>query len=223
MQKASCIIPMYDEAERPLGVLKLVTQIKSISQIICVDDGSQDDISVNMIEKNYPQVEIVRLLKNQGKSAAVFEGLKKVTNNIVVLLDSDIAQLDINILENAINTFVTNNLDMITFKTTITHLIERFLRGNIIVSGQRIIRKNYLIDTFNIYRPKRYQLELAMNQYMLDNKKKISIINFPITAMNKSKKWGFFYGWYKDIQMQFNLLDFGVGRWFKQYKYFFQY
>jgi hypothetical protein len=77
--------------------------------------------------------------------------------------------------------------------------IKLFYR-ELILSGQRIIKTADLHQVFE-QNFERYQLEVAINKFMQDNKK--TVVRYPFSAENtfKSKKWGFWNGWKKDISM----------------------
>lgn len=57
-------------------------------EIILVDNGSTDD-SVAFVEKNYPEVKIIRLTENKGFSAAVNIGIKAARGELIALLNND--------------------------------------------------------------------------------------------------------------------------------------
>lgn len=212
---------MYNEGKRPLVVLSALSQIGRISQIICVDDGSKNNESVNLIRNQFPNVEIVKLHKNIGKSGAQMAGLKEAKNKYIFLIDADVVKLKINLLRKAFKTFFAQKrYQAAILVNSNTHIIEKVLLGGILVGGTRIIRKSDLEKAFNKFKPVSYQEGPAMNKYLIENKIPIMLIDFPVTLTHKSKKWGFFYGWYKDIWMQYNILNFGVLDWFKQYIYF---
>src|SRR4051812_29391813 len=85
-EQVSCIIPFYNEGSRIFNVLNALCDIKSIKEIICVDDGSTDNTS-HLIQKFLPSVTLIRLLSNEGKAAAIRHGLKKASLDIVLLID----------------------------------------------------------------------------------------------------------------------------------------
>ena len=58
-------------------------------EVIVVDDASPDD-SNQFLEKNYPQVKLVKHRKNQGFAAACNSGVKAAQGEIVALLNLDV-------------------------------------------------------------------------------------------------------------------------------------
>ena len=58
-------------------------------QIVIIDNASTDS-SVEYLQQNFPQVSVVRLLKNFGYAKGYNEGLKQVQADYYVLLNSDV-------------------------------------------------------------------------------------------------------------------------------------
>ncbi len=93
--KISIIVPTFNEAA---NIRPLITEIKNSLNnycdyvIIFVDDGSTDD-TVNELKSvastNPCLLEILRLNKNYGQSAAISIGIKHATTKWVITLDAD--------------------------------------------------------------------------------------------------------------------------------------
>lgn len=91
----SIVIPVYNEENN----LKLLNSeiIDSIGatfesfEIIYVDDGSTDDsfLILNDLARKHRQVKIVKFRRNFGQSAALNEGFKNASYQIIVAMDSD--------------------------------------------------------------------------------------------------------------------------------------
>lgn len=85
----SCIIPFYNEGQKFLEVLATLDQIPEIQQLICVDDGSANNTAA-LITQRFPEVQIIPLLRNEGKAAAVRKGLAVVREENILLMDADL-------------------------------------------------------------------------------------------------------------------------------------
>jgi glycosyltransferase involved in cell wall biosynthesis len=208
--KATCIIPFYNEGDRILGVLDSISKIDKIDQIICVDDGSTDDTHL-LIKEKYPSVEIIRLNKNQGKSAAVKSGLSRAKNRFTFLTDADLEKINGEVIKKAFNKMEENpEIDMLIFKDKIYpksfDFLNKLIRADIIFSGERILRKTDLIEVFSEFRPKSYELELSIDLYMKKLRKNTCwYYNF---AQNPTKvvKQGIMSGWVDQIKMDYQVL-----------------
>lgn len=95
----SIIIPVYNE-ERSIGtVLERVVNADSLGlkkEIIVVDDGSKDKTvssikySVLSIKNKKVKIKTIFKKKNQGKGAAVRDGIMNSTGDIVLIQDADL-------------------------------------------------------------------------------------------------------------------------------------
>ncbi len=91
----SVIIPAFNEGpmvERSIrSVAKSDYPLEKL-EIIVVDDGSRDDTFFHMrhLRREFPNlVRLVRFAGNRGKRAALYEGFKAATGEVVITIDSD--------------------------------------------------------------------------------------------------------------------------------------
>lgn len=109
MKKVSIIIPVYNEKETLLEIIKRVEGADVLGlekEIILVDDGSTDgtrDILKTLENKH----RVIYHQKNQGKGRALINGFKAASGDIVLIQDADLEynpqnypQLLLPILEN---------------------------------------------------------------------------------------------------------------------------
>jgi glycosyltransferase involved in cell wall biosynthesis len=89
--KLSVIIPVYNEVGNIEEILRRVKATKKASEIIVVDDGSQDgtrDILKKLDGKE--KVHVILHEKNQGKGAAVRTGMDAAQGEIMLIQDADL-------------------------------------------------------------------------------------------------------------------------------------
>lgn len=89
--KLSVIIPIYNEVESILTILKRVQDTKLASEIVLVDDGSKDgtrDVLTKLMGKK--GLNIILHEKNQGKGAAVRTGMAVAKGDILLIQDADL-------------------------------------------------------------------------------------------------------------------------------------
>ena len=89
--KLSVIIPVYNERATILEILKKVTSVPVEKEIIIIDDGSTDGTKEILKEiQDTQNLKIIFKYKNEGKGAAIREGLQYVSGDIVVIQDADL-------------------------------------------------------------------------------------------------------------------------------------
>jgi glycosyltransferase involved in cell wall biosynthesis len=200
----TCIIPFFNERDRILKVLDGVIKIKGLYEILLVDDGSTDG-SAQLVRKHYPRLTIISSFKNQGKTEAIVLGLKKAKGTHILLLDADLQNFQYKEIENILHAVKNDStIDMIILKRN----NKRLFRANILISGERILKKQDLLEVLAAYQPKGFQLELAINQYMLENHK--NVYWMPISAINSSsiEKRGISGGIQKIIAMHIDIVTY---------------
>jgi glycosyltransferase involved in cell wall biosynthesis len=208
----TCIVPFYNESLRIISVIDSLTRVKSLSEIICVDDGSVSPATANEIAKKFPKVTLLRLKKNSGKSAAVQAGLARVKTSHVMLMDADLGHVIPDEIERVVSAILKDpNVDMVIFRRLSDPWFSKIIRGETLTSGERILR---ISDFQNIFKshPHKYQLEFAINFYMMKNKK--NVYWMPYSAENDPKmlKRGAIRGLLQELVMYNDMLRF-AGAW----------
>lgn len=201
------MIPFYNERERIKQVLDIISKVESVSQVVCVDDGSTDK-TAEYIQSNWPAVEVVRLQQNQGKAAAIACALKFVKNENILLMDADLQDLKAAEIEAAIHAFCSHSsIDMLILRRVNSPWFVKWYRSDILLSGERLIKKSDLMQVMKL-KVKRYQLEVAINRYMIRQKKVVRWM--PWSAMNTYKvdKLGVLDGSRKEFKMYVEIVSF---------------
>lgn len=92
----SIVLPMHDEAPNVIHVLKNVSNevdaLNRTAEIICIDDGSNDDTAalVERCAQQDSRIVLIRFSRNFGKEAALAAGLDTARGKAVVFLDADL-------------------------------------------------------------------------------------------------------------------------------------
>jgi glycosyltransferase involved in cell wall biosynthesis len=90
----SVIMPAYNEAsnlaELVARTLDVISSLGAESELIVVDDGSNDDTPTVMAGlRDLAGVHSLRLRRNSGKSAALSAGIRHAHGDVIVLMDAD--------------------------------------------------------------------------------------------------------------------------------------
>ena len=91
-KRVSVVIPAFNEEKSIAHVIDTVKKVSNITEIIVVDDGSED--KTYDLASKYDDIILLKHYKNKGKGSAMKTGLKKVTNNIVLFLDADLPEIN---------------------------------------------------------------------------------------------------------------------------------
>ncbi len=217
-KKVTCIVPFLNEKGRIGGVLTELLKVPSISQILCVDGASTDGGS-EYVRKEFPMVEVISLPENIGKTGTVKAGMEKAIGDYVLLFDADLsgvipAEVD-EVLQSVFNDI---SIDMIIFNRTTPRLITKLNRFDLIYSGERVIKKSDL--EIAIQGATKFQLEIALNTYMMKNNKKIFYYSASHTNLAKSKKLGLVEGIKEDLRMFWQVCSFDPWNYFAQTLFF---
>lgn len=86
----SVIVPVYNEESTIGQILDHVHRLSFVKEVIVVDDGSTDATCQKVQDLCIPNVRLIRLDRNAGKTAAVRRGLQEVTGEITIIQDADL-------------------------------------------------------------------------------------------------------------------------------------
>lgn len=217
----SCIIPFWNEGRNIIEVLEEISKVSSFSEIICVDDASQDCNYVEIPAK-YPGVKVIRLEKNLGKSGAVKEGIRHATGEYIFLVDADLQNLNHIEIEQAAEAFMsTDDLDMLILRRINAIFFARLYRADVLFTGERILRKRDLETILGESEVNGWQLESAINIWMYDNNRNVAWIAHSAINRHKYLKWGVLKGFWLDLKTYSDMVTAaGLNNMLKQIIYF---
>lgn len=89
--KLSVIVPVYNERATVEKALRKLVKVKEVSEVVVVDDGSDDDTPKILwrVAKNSKKIRVFTQ-ENMGKGGAVRLGLSKIKGDWVLIQDADL-------------------------------------------------------------------------------------------------------------------------------------
>jgi glycosyltransferase involved in cell wall biosynthesis len=112
LQLLSVIVPVYNEEATIGKILDHLHRLSFIKEVIVVDDGSTDATYQKVVDLCLPNVRLIRLDRNAGKTAAVRRGLQEVTGEITIIQDADL-EYDPGEIEEVIWPILQNKADVV--------------------------------------------------------------------------------------------------------------
>lgn len=165
-QPISVVICAYNEAKNIGRVLKVLSKISWIDEIVVVDDCSIDDTSLEA--KKYSKVEVITLSKNQGKGGALAEGINAAKNELLIFLDADLIGLTEKHLKQMLAPVIFTKEAKMTLgvfgkgEITATNIANRIIPG---ISGQRVVEKKNL-PVAGTFKNKRYGVDIFLTRHL---------------------------------------------------------
>lgn len=203
--KVSCIIPAYNEGPRIRAVLDVISTSPFINEIIVINDGSKDD--TKKVVEQYQNVKLISYSENKGKTFAVMMGLLQAKNDIIMLLDADLAGLTRADIGNLVSPVVSKKVD-VSMSICQNSLLPYRILGVDFASGQRVFHKKIISDFGMLEQLPEYGLEVFLNNIIIENKLKLKIVNWKkVIAIRKSQKVGWWYGNLGEIKMTSQILS----------------
>ncbi|MGC4939098.1 glycosyltransferase family 2 protein [Kribbella sp. DT2] len=92
----SVVVPMYDEQEvLPIFFDRMRPLLDGLGvsyELLVVDDGSRDATASMLLAAatDWPQLRLIRLLRNSGHQAAISAGFRRARGNYLVTIDADL-------------------------------------------------------------------------------------------------------------------------------------
>ncbi|MDD5556404.1 MAG: glycosyltransferase [bacterium] len=90
--KISVVIPVYNEVNTIAEIVRRVEAVPLDKEIIIVDDGSIDGTAEELrrLAAAGPSLRVIFKPRNEGKGAALREGFRHVTGDVVIIQDADL-------------------------------------------------------------------------------------------------------------------------------------
>jgi hypothetical protein len=143
----TALIPARNEAGRIGGVLDVLRQVSSLSEIIVIDDGSSDATADEVRQTAASDARLIVMTHpvNRGKGQAIYTGWQAAHGSFLLLLDADLVMLKPAHVDDLLRPVVSGQADMTIGlfvggrkNTDLSHRLTPWL------SGQRGLRAEML-------------------------------------------------------------------------------
>ena len=214
----SVLVVSYNEQERILNVLAAISQVKEISQVIVVDDGSdsQSRSYLKQAKEKYPHFLYIRHPHNLGKTAALKTGFLNSKGDALFLLDADLRGLTPKHIQGMIQAYLEFKPDMLLSERAGSSWFYRVSGIETAYTGERIIPKTLLIKHQDVFLQSRYLFEAALNMIFF---RKYQVVKYRwdgVKQTYKPQKRGI-KGFFEDVKMIIGMIKWmGIGEFFWQ-------
>lgn len=200
INQVTCIIPAYNEGKRIGAVIATAVAHPLISEVIVVDDGSTDETA--SVAENFPDVLLLRLSGNSGKTRAVGAGLAKATSQFIMLIDADLAGVNGDDLTRLIQPVLKGDAEVsMSLRRNAPWLWRKI--GIDYISGERVMPFGLIANRLSeLERLPRFGLEVWLNQIFVAENSAIAVIKWDgVESPIKVRKHGFVRGVLADAAM----------------------
>lgn len=139
MVKVSIIMPVYNGSKfLEKSILSVINQTFKDIEIICVDDGSEDD-SLEVLNGFAKKYDCIRVLtqENQGSGKARNYGMDEAKGEYIGFIDADDEFVDVDSLEKLYNTAVKFDADIVSGN------LKKLTQDRVMVDNPNCIEDNY--------------------------------------------------------------------------------
>ncbi|NBC83507.1 MAG: glycosyltransferase [Bacteroidetes bacterium] len=185
----SIIICTYNEEKTVADVVRTCVENNPPSEVIVVDDGSEDS-SEEILKELQQEISFnyIKLPENKGKSFAMAKGVEESTRDIILFFDADVTGIKPEHYDQLLQPVFVREADMVLgqpSETLIDYRINPF-KG---LTGERALRKEHLLPILDDIREIAFGVETYMNLYFQAHGKKIKyLILDGLTHPTKYKK-----------------------------------
>ena len=193
-QPISIIVKAYNEEKNISRVLKCLTSLDFIDEIIVVNDGSTDKTGdiVNSFESK--KLRLITHEKNQGMGGAMATGITQAKHDLLVFLDADLLGLrEEHLLELLTPIVFTKKADLVLGVFSLnkmshepsTKIANRFIP---MITGQRAIWRQSL-PPISVIRDSQYGADLLIARNVPKKRRAVVKLN-ELSQVTKEKKAG---------------------------------
>jgi len=174
-KKVSIVICSFNEEKTIENVVRKCCEYNPESEVIVVDDGSEDKTReiLKNLSREIPFINI-SLPENKGKSYAMVEGVENAKNEVILFFDADVSNIKEDHFTHLLNPIIVEEAeaDMVLgmpSETQIDYRINPFKS----LTGERALLKKDIEPILEDIRDIRFGVETYINLYFQAHGKKV--------------------------------------------------
>ncbi len=202
--EASAVIPAYNEEATIGAIVAVLRSVEALSEVVVVSDGSEDATAKVAADAG---ARVIELPVNMGKGAAMREGLRATTADVVVFLDADLVGLTKEHVAALLDPVLSGQREMsiglFEGGRALTDLAQAITPH---LSGQRAVRRE-LVERVEDIDATRFGVELALTRYL--RKAGIEaeeVVLHNVTHRTKEEKLGLVKGFAARMRMYWEIV-----------------
>jgi len=189
MDDLTIIICTFNEEKTICDVVKACRLYNERSEIIVVDDGSQDNTELLLQNLNKTiRFNYIKLVENRGKSYAMTIGIENAGNDILLFFDADSIGIRKEHFHDMLLPIMENKADMVLGHTAATFINVKLTPFKAF-TGERVLLKKDILPILDEIRNIRFGIETYINLYFKTHGKRISYVFLEgLKTLNKYEK-----------------------------------
>lgn len=212
-KKVTAIVPAFNESSHVVSVLGTLLRSPSVGEVIVVDDGSSDDVT--MWSEPTDGVSVLRNGRNLGKAASLDRGARAASFDVILFCDADLVGLKPEHVEAIVQPVISGEYDM--FIGVRGNVLQTTVRAFALNSGERALRKEtwFALPAFFKHR---YRVEAGLNFYVKHGTARgLGWKVFDYTQVIKESKYGILKGtvlrWWMNFDVACAYLSYPILYW----------
>jgi len=195
----SIVIPAFDEAATIALCVEQALRCAEAAEVIVVDDGSSDGTADAARRAG---ANVVRLLHNGGKAAAMNAGVQAARHDVILFLDADVTGYTAETLSRIVQPVISGRYEMyVGLRARKTLCLNRLLHFFPIIGGERAVTRRLWEAVPRNYQ-EGFKIEIALNHTA---KQFESGMGFELISgtrhYTKEKKYGLCLGMIRRLSM----------------------
>ncbi len=185
------LIPAFNEETTVARVVSVALE-SSLGAVLVVDDGSSDRTATVAKQAG---ATVLQLPKNLGKGGAVFEGIRALQTELVLMIDADLIGLTTQHLKDLAQPVLDGKADMTRgvftggrWTTTAAQQLTPQLNGQRAIVREKLLGVPHLRDS-------RYGIEVAITEHAKRERWRVTDVAMPnVSQVMKEEKRGLWQG-----------------------------